>query len=48
MAVRCRCLATVPDEFPVGLMVWSGALADDRVLNIGLAIEAALRPARAR
>ena len=35
------------DEFPVGLMVWSGALADNLVLNIGLAIEAALRPARA-
>jgi aspartyl-tRNA(Asn)/glutamyl-tRNA(Gln) amidotransferase subunit A len=36
-----------PDELPVGLMVWSGALADDRVLGIGLAIEAALRSARA-
>jgi aspartyl-tRNA(Asn)/glutamyl-tRNA(Gln) amidotransferase subunit A len=35
------------DELPVGLMVWSGALADDRVLNIGLSIEAALRSARA-
>ena len=33
-------------EMPVGLMVWSGALADDRVLSIGLAIEAALRNAR--
>jgi amidase/aspartyl-tRNA(Asn)/glutamyl-tRNA(Gln) amidotransferase subunit A len=32
-----------PDEMPVGLMVWSGALADDRVLSIGLAIESALR-----
>jgi amidase/aspartyl-tRNA(Asn)/glutamyl-tRNA(Gln) amidotransferase subunit A len=30
------------DELPVGLMVWSGALADDRVLSIGLAIESAL------
>jgi amidase/aspartyl-tRNA(Asn)/glutamyl-tRNA(Gln) amidotransferase subunit A len=34
-------------EMPVGLMVWSGALADDRVLSIGLSIEAALRTARA-
>jgi aspartyl-tRNA(Asn)/glutamyl-tRNA(Gln) amidotransferase subunit A len=33
-------------ELPVGLMVWSGALADDRVLSIGLAIEAALHSAR--
>ncbi|HET9976595.1 MAG TPA: amidase [Burkholderiaceae bacterium] len=31
---------------PVGLMVWAPALADDRVLDIGLAIEAALRPLR--
>jgi len=30
-------------EFPVGLMVWSGALADDHVLSISLAIESALR-----
>jgi len=36
------------DELPVGLMVWSGALADDRVLSIGLAIEASLRSARVR
>jgi len=35
------------DELPVGLMVWSGALADDRVLSVGLTIEAALRSARA-
>jgi aspartyl-tRNA(Asn)/glutamyl-tRNA(Gln) amidotransferase subunit A len=35
------------DELPVGLMVWSGALADDHVLSIGLTIEAALRTARA-
>jgi amidase/aspartyl-tRNA(Asn)/glutamyl-tRNA(Gln) amidotransferase subunit A len=34
-------------EMPVGLMVWSGALADDRVLSIALTIEAALRSARA-
>jgi len=31
------------DELPVGLMVWSGALADDRVLSIGLGVAAALR-----
>ena len=36
-----------PDEFPVGLMVWSGALDDDRVLDRSLAIEAALRASRA-
>ncbi|WP_119154386.1 amidase [Caldimonas tepidiphila] len=30
------------DELPVGLMVWAGALQDERVLDIGLAIEAAL------
>ena len=29
----------VPDELPVGLMVWHGALRDDAVLNIGLQIE---------
>jgi aspartyl-tRNA(Asn)/glutamyl-tRNA(Gln) amidotransferase subunit A len=28
-----------PDELPVGLMVWHGALRDDVVLNIGLQIE---------
>ena len=33
-----------PDEMPVGLMVWSGAMADDTVLDVSLAIEAALRP----
>jgi len=33
-------------EMPVGLMVWSGALSDDRVLSVGLAIEAALQAAR--
>jgi len=36
-----------PDELPVGLMVWSGALADDAVLDASLAIEAALRGPRA-
>jgi Asp-tRNA(Asn)/Glu-tRNA(Gln) amidotransferase A subunit family amidase len=33
---------------PVGLMVWSGVLADDSVLSIGLAIEAALRDSVAK
>jgi aspartyl-tRNA(Asn)/glutamyl-tRNA(Gln) amidotransferase subunit A len=28
-----------PDELPVGLMVWHGAMQDDVVLNIGLQIE---------
>ena len=28
-----------PDELPVGLMVWAGALKDDTVLNIALRIE---------
>jgi aspartyl-tRNA(Asn)/glutamyl-tRNA(Gln) amidotransferase subunit A len=32
-----------PDEMPVGLMVWSGALQDDTVLDVSLALEAALR-----
>jgi amidase/aspartyl-tRNA(Asn)/glutamyl-tRNA(Gln) amidotransferase subunit A len=32
-------------EMPVGLMVWSGALQDDRVLAVSLAIEAALQEA---
>jgi amidase/aspartyl-tRNA(Asn)/glutamyl-tRNA(Gln) amidotransferase subunit A len=35
-------------EFPVGLMVWSDALADDRVLSISLAIESALRSSAAK
>jgi aspartyl-tRNA(Asn)/glutamyl-tRNA(Gln) amidotransferase subunit A len=42
LSLPCHC----KDEMPVGLMVWSGALADDRVLSIGLAIEAALRSTR--
>ncbi|MFT6590309.1 MAG: aspartyl-tRNA(Asn)/glutamyl-tRNA(Gln) amidotransferase subunit A [Rhodoferax sp.] len=29
----------LPDELPVGLMVWAGALHDDTVLNIALRIE---------
>ncbi len=36
-----------PDEFPVGLMVWRGPLDDDRVLDAALAIETAVRAARA-
>ena len=35
----------VPGEMPVGLMVWSSALQDDAVLDVSLAIEAALAPA---
>jgi amidase/aspartyl-tRNA(Asn)/glutamyl-tRNA(Gln) amidotransferase subunit A len=31
-----------PGEWPVGMMVWSGALQDDSVLDVSLAIEAAL------
>jgi Asp-tRNA(Asn)/Glu-tRNA(Gln) amidotransferase A subunit family amidase len=34
-------------DMPVGLMVWSGALADDAVLAVSLAIEAALAGSRA-
>jgi amidase/aspartyl-tRNA(Asn)/glutamyl-tRNA(Gln) amidotransferase subunit A len=33
-------------DWPVGLMVWAPALADDRVLAASLAIEAALAPLR--
>jgi aspartyl-tRNA(Asn)/glutamyl-tRNA(Gln) amidotransferase subunit A len=33
-------------DWPVGLMVWSTAMADDRVLGVSLAIEAALAPGR--
>jgi aspartyl-tRNA(Asn)/glutamyl-tRNA(Gln) amidotransferase subunit A len=32
-----------PDELPVGLMVWAGAMRDDSVLSAALQIEAALR-----
>ena len=35
-------------ELPVGLMVWSGALEDDRVLGVSMAIEAALHASRQR
>ena len=33
-------------DWPVGLMVWAPALADDRILAIGEVIEAALLPSR--
>jgi Asp-tRNA(Asn)/Glu-tRNA(Gln) amidotransferase A subunit family amidase len=33
-----------PDELPVGLMVWHGALRDDVILNIAQQIEDLLRP----
>ena len=36
-AISLPCQA--PDELPVGLMVWAGALRDDTVLNIALQIE---------
>ena len=37
-----------PGQMPVGLMVWAPALADDTVLGVGLAIEAALAAASGR
>jgi amidase/aspartyl-tRNA(Asn)/glutamyl-tRNA(Gln) amidotransferase subunit A len=33
-------------DWPVGLMIWSTAMADDRVLGVSLAIEAALAASR--
>ncbi len=33
-----------PDELPVGLMVWQGAMRDDAVLSIAQQIETLLRP----
>ncbi|MBK0393625.1 amidase [Ramlibacter algicola] len=33
-------------SLPVGLMLWHGALHDDALLDLGLAVEAALAPAR--
>lgn len=35
-----------PDEMPVGLMVWAGALADDTLLDVALAVESALAAGR--
>lgn len=40
-AVSIPCQA--PDELPVGLMVWAGAMRDDPVLNIALQIEQLLQ-----
>lgn len=33
----------LPDELPVGLMIWAGAMRDDTVLNIALQIEQLLQ-----
>jgi Asp-tRNA(Asn)/Glu-tRNA(Gln) amidotransferase A subunit family amidase len=41
-AITLPCHA--PDELPVGLMVWHGAMRDDAVLNIARQIEQLLRP----
>ena len=38
-------VAEAEGELPVGLMVWGPAMADDRVLAVSLAIEAALAEA---
>ena len=40
-AISIPCHA--PNELPVGLMVWAGALQDDPVLNIARQIELALK-----
>jgi Asp-tRNA(Asn)/Glu-tRNA(Gln) amidotransferase A subunit family amidase len=39
-AISLPCHA--PDELPVGLMIWHGALRDDTILNIALQAEALL------
>jgi Asp-tRNA(Asn)/Glu-tRNA(Gln) amidotransferase A subunit family amidase len=31
-----------PDQLPVGLMLWQGALHDDALLDLALQVEAAL------
>ena len=41
-AISIPCHA--PDELPVGLMIWQGAMRDEVVLNIALQAEAALTP----
>lgn len=41
-AITLPCHA--PDELPVGLMVWQGAMRDDVVLNVAQQIENLLRP----
>ena len=33
-------------SLPVGLMLWHGAMRDDAILDLGLAVEAALKPVR--
>jgi aspartyl-tRNA(Asn)/glutamyl-tRNA(Gln) amidotransferase subunit A len=43
LSLPCHCAG----DWPVGLMVWAPAMADDRVLALSLAIEAALAPHRA-
>jgi Asp-tRNA(Asn)/Glu-tRNA(Gln) amidotransferase A subunit family amidase len=35
-----------PDSLPAGLMLWHGPMRDDAILDLGLAVEAALQPAR--
>jgi len=40
-AISLPCHAS--GELPVGLMVWGGAMTDDRVLDVALAIESTLR-----
>ena len=35
-----------PGELPIGLMIWGSAMRDDRILDVSLAIEAALAKAR--
>jgi Asp-tRNA(Asn)/Glu-tRNA(Gln) amidotransferase A subunit family amidase len=39
-AISLPCHA--PDQLPVGLMLWHGALHDDRILELAGQIEAAL------
>lgn len=41
-AISLPCQA--PDELPVGLMLWAGAHQDDMLLDLALAVEAALAP----
>lgn len=43
-AISIPCHA--PDELPVGLMLWHGAMRDDTILNIALQAEAALATAQ--
>jgi amidase/aspartyl-tRNA(Asn)/glutamyl-tRNA(Gln) amidotransferase subunit A len=43
-AISLPCHA--PGEWPVGLMLWAGTLADDTLLDAALAVEATLAPTR--